>query len=304
MTVGAHIPLWAGLGEAADLYSHAIIDLWGVMHNGRSLMPGAVEAVMAARRAGLQTVFLSNAPRTRTVVRAHLEALGVPAALRDAVVTSGALARDAVRRDFRGARLYHLGPPSDDDMLQDLPATFVGTLDDAEVIFATGLAFPDLQRHRALLAGAAGRGLPFLCANPDRSVDDGPNRLPCAGAVADLYAELGGPVHWFGKPAAAAYQGALTALGLATEALDGAARRRILMIGDNLQTDIAGARALGLSSLLVAGGLHRTLIAGIRAGSTGLARQALHRAAQAAGVPVEPYHETWGPDAVIPALIW
>jgi hypothetical protein len=70
----------------------------------------------------------------------------------------------------------------------------------------------------------------------------------CAGALAERYLELGGAVHYFGKPYASAYPPTLARLGV-TDA------RRVLAIGDGLETDIRGARAAGLASLLVTGGI-------------------------------------------------
>ncbi len=74
----------------------------------------------------------------------------------------------------------------------------------------------------------------------------------CAGAVADLYQDMGGSVQWFGKPMPEALLSCLRETGLQDVAGD-----RVLMVGDSLQTDIAGADAAGFRSLFIAGGIHR-----------------------------------------------
>ena len=97
--------------------------------------------------------------------------------------------------------------------------------------------------------------VPLLCANPDILVERGPRLVPCAGAIAALYEEMGGEVAWLGKPHAVAYEAALARLAaLAGQGTDPPAR--ILAIGDGLRTDIQGAKGAGIDALFVAGGIH------------------------------------------------
>src|SRR5712691_544195 len=89
----------------------------------------------------------------------------------------------------------------------------------------------------------------MVCANPDLGViHDGKPAL-CAGALAEHYERVGGRVRWHGKPYPSVYGSCLALLGVAD-------RRRLLAIGDSLRTDIAGAAAAGIDSLLIAGGVH------------------------------------------------
>ncbi|MFC3052440.1 TIGR01459 family HAD-type hydrolase [Kordiimonas pumila] len=250
---GQTVALIKGLQEMTEDLDLIICDLWGVMHNGISPFAAAVHAIESARNAGIQTVFLSNAPRPRTYVRSHLLEMGVPHSLTDYVVTSGGLARDEVRRSFVGKHLYHLGPETDRNTIADLPVTEVKTPAEADVIFATDLDFGRVEDHRGWLANAAQRKVPFLCANPDRVVHVGERLFQCAGAVADLYTTMGGEVRWFGKPTAYALKSCIKEVGL-PESTPG---NRILMIGDSLQTDMAGAYAAGYDGLFIAGGIHR-----------------------------------------------
>jgi HAD superfamily hydrolase (TIGR01459 family) len=252
-SAGQSVILPGGLREIVGDLQLIICDLWGVMHNGESPYVAAIDAIQHARRAGVQTVFLSNAPRPRSYVRRHLISMGVPEALTDFVVTSGGLARDEVRTQFAGCKLYHLGPASDHNTIEGLPVDLVDSPDDADVILATDLDFTRVEDHRPWLAGAASRKVPFLCANPDRVVHVGDKLYLCAGSVADLYARMGGDVHWFGKPTAYALQSCLEECDMAPDTDPGA----VLMIGDSLQTDMAGAAAAGFRGLFIAGGIHR-----------------------------------------------
>ena len=248
------IPVWDGLARHIQKFKLIIFDLWGVMHDGISLHKKAEHAVLQCRAAGIATVFLSNAPRPRHYVRGHLRSMGLSESLTDLVVTSGGLARDFVREHAHGKALYHLGPDMDHNTIEGLPVTTVKSPDEADVILATDLDHHDIDAHAALLENAARRQVPFLCANPDRVVHVGSVLVPCAGAVADLYAEMGGPVHWFGKPTPEALWSCAAEAGLSP---DDVSDQDILIIGDSLQTDIAGARAAGVSGCLVASGIHR-----------------------------------------------
>ena len=98
------------------------------------------------------------------------------------------------------------------------------------------------------------RKLWMLCANPDLLVERGRQLIPCAGAIALAYEELGGAVFYAGKPHRPIYEAALEA---AAKALGREVEpARVLAVGDAIRTDIAGARRFGLPSLLVARGIH------------------------------------------------
>jgi HAD superfamily hydrolase (TIGR01459 family) len=87
------------------------------------------------------------------------------------------------------------------------------------------------------------------CLNPDRVVVRGGALEACAGALADIYIELGGRVVWYGKPHPAIYSHALHRAG------DPAADE-VLAVGDGLQTDILGAARMGFDAVFVSGGIH------------------------------------------------
>ncbi|WP_417464385.1 TIGR01459 family HAD-type hydrolase [Kordiimonas sp.] len=293
-SIGATVALSGGLSDFKGDLSLVICDLWGVMHDGITLNEGAVHAIAEARAHGIKTVFLSNAPRPRTHVRDMLEKMGLPTTLNDYIVTSGGLARDEVRERYSGARLYHMGPESDHNTVDGLPVERVKTPDEADIILATDLDFFEVETHRPWLEGAAARGVPFLCANPDRVVHVGEKLYLCAGSIADLYTEMGGEVHWFGKPMASALTSCLKEVGLAPDT----APERIMMIGDSLQTDMAGAKAAGYKGLFIAGGIHRREL------------PELYSAARGADtVPVGTFQNIFGankavPHAVLESLVW
>ena len=104
--------------------------------------------------------------------------------------------------------------------------------------------------YRAMLEGFKARSLPFLCANPDIVVQRGDKLIYCAGAIARLYESLGGEIVYYGKPYPAVFEKSLEKLRRIASA------NRPLVIGDGIETDIAGANRMGLDALFIAGGIH------------------------------------------------
>ncbi|WP_313352727.1 TIGR01459 family HAD-type hydrolase [Paracoccus sp. (in: a-proteobacteria)] len=246
------------LDEIALNYDVLFCDLWGCLHNGVEAFPAAVAALQGFRAKGGRVVLLTNAPRPRKYVAGQLDHMGVPRDAWDAIVSSGDAAQDAMFAGAVGRRVWAIAQPKDEGFFADTPEEWRDappitrvTLDEAEGIVCCGL-FDDLtevpEDYRARLMLARQRGLKLLCANPDVVVDMGEKRLYCAGALAELYEDLGGESLYFGKPHPPIYDLARRRLGLEDNA-------RILAIGDGIATDISGAAGEGLDALFVTGGL-------------------------------------------------
>ncbi len=255
------VPIHRGLSRLAGSYDVFIVDLWGVLHDGVRAFPEAVACLEQLKARGKRVLILSNAPRRAAEVARRTVELGVAPRLFDAVVSSGeAVWRNLeARRDpwYRalGRRCYHLGPERDLGMREGLDLDFVAELAAADFILNTGaLSSEDTAEDYApLLKAALGRGLAMVCANPDLEVIRGGRREICAGAVAALYERLGGQVRYDGKPHRSIYEACFEALDLDRPPLRPEA---MLAIGDSLRTDIAGAQAVGIAGLFVAGGIH------------------------------------------------
>lgn len=248
------------LADISANYDALFCDVWGVVHNGVAAFPDAVSALQTFRASGGKVVFLTNAPRPRHDIEAQLADLGVPKDAWDAIATSGDATRVALFSGVIGTRVYFMGEARDRSALEPLrllddPLTIetVG-VDAATGILCAGpedpLAAPETWRPVLLTAKA--RGLTLLCLNPDLVVDHGGNREYCAGAVAQMYEEMGGEALYFGKPHPPIYDLARRRL----VALGGSVRDdRVLCIGDGVLTDLPGALGEGLDCLFVTGGL-------------------------------------------------
>ncbi|GGC67317.1 TIGR01459 family HAD-type hydrolase [Chelatococcus reniformis] len=249
------VTLVHGLSQLAADRDVLICDIWGVIHNGIESFADSCAALARFRAGGGTVVLVSNAPRPFTSVLQQLEHLGVRRDSFDAIVTSGDITRGAIAARA-GEPVFMIGPPRDRPIFDGLAARFV-PVEEATYVVCTGL-FDDetetAETYRPMLTGLAGRKVPFICANPDLVVERGDRLIPCAGALAALYATLGGETLYAGKPHAPIYE---TAVAMAVE-LRGKPIRpdRILAIGDSIHTDVAGSAAMGFDCLFVARGIH------------------------------------------------
>lgn len=246
-------PIIGALAEIADRYDALYCDLWGCLHNGVRAFPAAVEALLGFRARGGAVILLTNAPRPAGEVIAQLDALGVPRAAWDDVVTSGDAARAEVAAGRFGRRVEHVGPARDLPFFDGLAVERVARAE-AESVIVTGLVDDETETpedYADAIADWLARGLPVLIANPDVVVDRGESRVYCAGAIGEAIRHAGGVPHYSGKPHGPIYR-------LAAERLDavrGAAGGRVLAVGDGIATDILGGAGAGIDTLLVTGGL-------------------------------------------------
>ncbi len=247
-----------GFAPLAEGYDGFILDLWGVIHDGVTPYPGAVDCLARLRAAGKATVLLSNAPRRSYVAQAAMRAIGIDDALYGGILTSGEATYLALRDRTDpwlaglGNRALHIGPPRDRSVIEGLDIAVCADPAGADFVLNTGpddLRSPhDVSEFEDELRACADAGLPMLCANPDLEVIRGGERVICAGALAARYGELGGDVREIGKPHPDVYAAVLCELGLR--------RERVLAVGDALRTDIAGAAAVGIDACWVLGGIH------------------------------------------------
>lgn len=244
--------LVSGLSEIAADYDAIICDVWGVVHDGVQAHPAAVAALARFRKERGPVVLLSNAPRPPEGVAAILHKMGVSGEAYDAIVTSGGAARvDLIARAHGSTlKMMHIGPERDNPVYEGLDVALVGP-DEASVVLCTGLFDDDNETpldYAGTLEALKARGLTMICANPDLFAPRGGVLVHCAGGIAKLYEQMGGEVTYYGKPKPPIYADTFKLLG------EG---KKILVIGDALETDIAGANTMGLDALFVACGLHK-----------------------------------------------
>ncbi len=157
-----------------------------------------------------------------------------------------------------GRNIFHLGPERDLALYDDLGVT-LSPAETADAVSCTGLFDDDIETpddYREMLAALAARNLPMICANPDLTVERGTKLVYCAGALAELYRELGGAVEYAGKPYLPIYS--MTMATLAQLKGREIEKAKVLAIGDGIRTDIKGAETAGINSVFIASGVHVT----------------------------------------------
>ena len=247
--------------ELAPNYDAVLSDVWGVIHNGLAASSHACDALMRMRARGGVVVLITNAPRPSEQVVRQLEHLHVPREAYDAIVSSGDLTRATVK-GRRGQSLYHLGPERDRSIFTGLDVHFAPP-ESADYVVCTGLEDDETEMpddYRARLEAMLARKLFMVCGNPDVVVERGSELVYCAGALADLYANMGGEVLYAGKPYRPIYDMALAKADAAAGRK--ISRSRVLAVGDSVRTDLKGARTAGIDFLFVTSGIHAEELGG------------------------------------------
>lgn len=244
-------------GPLLSRYDVLFSDVWGVVHDGKVAFPGANDALTRFRANGGTVILVSNAPMPADEVARVLDEKNVVRTAWDAIVSSGDIAlRHIAKKGYK--RLHRIWRAGFDEVFISRLPGVDAPLSDADAIVCTGpfderVEQPEMYRDR--LIDPAKRGVPFVCANPDYVVHVGTALIPCAGAIAKIYEDLGGPVYWGGKPHPAAYATAFQeAVRLRGKPV---AKDRVLGIGDAVRTDLVSAVGAGVDALFVASGIHR-----------------------------------------------
>lgn len=232
----------------ARVHDVALIDLDGVVYIGDHAVPGAVDALHAARSVGQRHVFVTNnASRTPVEVAAHLGALGVDAHQEDVLTSSQAGAALLARRLPAGSTVLAVGGPGVAAALAEVDLEAVTDLGARPVAVMQGFGRDVAWRHLRDAALAVQGGALWVATNLDRTLPVPGGRAPGNGMLVAAVAEAAGraPDLVAGKPEAA----------LLDEAVRRTGAQRPLVVGDRLDTDIAAAVRAGLPSLLVLTGV-------------------------------------------------
>ena len=229
-----------------ERYDCVLLDLDGTLYLGHEPADGAADAVRRLRAMNVPIVFMTNnSSRTPQEVAAHLTSLGFEARVEE-VVTS-ALATGRLLAGRPGATAFVVGGRGLREAVAQSGRTLVG--EDAEhadhvvVGWDTEVTYARLRTAAVLVQ----RGAALIGSNPDRAFPAPDGTLwPGAGALlAVVVATTGVEPEVVGKPAAPLFEAARAAGGGGTP----------LVVGDRLDTDIAGAAALGWDSMLVLTGV-------------------------------------------------
>jgi HAD superfamily hydrolase (TIGR01459 family) len=236
-----------------DRYRLILCDIWGCVHNGVRVFPEAAALLERWRGQGRIVLLITNAPRPASVVQAQLDRLGLKRAAYDAIITSGDTGIAALRAQ-RLTRVGFIGTAGDLAALDGSGLTLLEGPEGKDVV-CTGLpdGTSDASEEDAVLSAMLAHGARLHCFNPDRIVLRGERPEQCAGAIAERYEAMGGPVIWYGKPYSAVYERCLaTGSELAGRLL---APAEVVAVGDSLATDFVGAARAGFDFVFVTHGI-------------------------------------------------
>ena len=236
-----------GLRSIVDNYDIFYIDLWGVVHNGIILHKKAIHTLIEITKAKKKYVLLTNAPRPNKLVKIFLEKMNMSKEIREKVYTSGEAALSYLKKYHNKKKFYHVGPPRDFGLFLDFKKNKTKNIADSTYLLCTGLfdeQSENLDYYKELFKNHVHKKM--ICTNPDLIVDRGKKRELCAGSVALVFEKMGGEVVYFGKPFPDVYNQSIDNID-----------KKILSIGDNLNTDIKGANLLNYDSLLISNGVHK-----------------------------------------------
>ena len=254
-------PRTATITELLDRYAGVLLDVYGVLLDGSGLLPATPKLFAElARRSTPYAIVTNDASRSPATYVARFARMGLTVSA-ERIVTSGSLLPEFfAERGLAGARTLVLGTPDSVDYVRagggepvplgpGIEIDVVAVCDDDGTPFVEGIerAFSAVAR-----AVEAGRRPTLVLPNPDLVYPKGGGEygftagamaLVIEAALARRFPAAGLVFERLGKPAPALFAEARRRLGV----------ERVVMIGDQLETDIAGARAAGISGALLAG---------------------------------------------------
>ena len=228
-------------------YDVALLDLDGVVYVGEDPVPHAGAALDAARAAGMRLAFVTNnASRTPATVAQQLASMGVPAHEDEVVTSAQAAARVVADLVPPGSAVLVVGGAGLEEALRERGLVPVRSATEAPAAVAQGY-HPDVGwRDLAEGAYALATGVPWVASNTDLTIPTPRGPAPGNGTLVGVLRTATGrePVV-AGKPEPPMHR----------EAMIRTRADRPLVVGDRLDTDIEGAIAAGVDSLLVLTGV-------------------------------------------------
>jgi HAD superfamily hydrolase (TIGR01450 family) len=238
--------LKASEGPLLESYDLTMFDLDGVVYVSGKAIDGVAERLQRVRDAGVHLAFITNnASRTPEVVAANLNRLGVAASPAD-VVTSAQAAASVIKDRFgANASVLLLGGPGLEAALAAEGLCVTNEPDEADAIvsgYGPDVLWRDIMRAATLIRD----GLPYVASNTDLTIPTDYGLAPGHGVLVRTLCDFAGVVPIVaGKPARP----------LMDETIRRVGGDRPLMVGDRLDTDIEGAHAVEVDSLLVMTGV-------------------------------------------------
>jgi len=242
------------ISEIIEKYDTFILDQWGVLHNGGNAFEHSVETLNLLKKNNKKVVILSNSGKQKESSYIRLSESGINRNLYLDVMTSG----EHMLYNFKNGIFDKLGKnPTFYDWDNDFTIMkFLGfnntDINTSDFILCCGVNRGKATNYIEDLKIAQKRNLKLIVSNPDIIAINKQGELKdCPGAIAKLYEEMGGKVHWFGKPQPQIYE-------LCCKMIKG--WNNAVAVGDSLEHDIKGARNANIDSVFITSGIHKEQI--------------------------------------------
>ena len=249
-------PIYGNLNFLLKNCEGLILDIWGVLWDGIQIYPDAKNTLNYLKKHNIPVVLLSNAPRKSSIVRNKLENIGITSNLYNEIISSGDVCKSYLINQYPNKNKYFfIGLKEDNDLLKDTQFIEVKSYKKADFILLTGLrSFDDTpEEYLEELKKCISQQLPMFCANPDKIImRQNGKKIFCAGAIANIYENLGGIVKSFGKPYNNVFLEAINCLKKINPNLN---LDNLSIIGDGLETDILGGNDSNINTVLVTSGI-------------------------------------------------
>lgn len=248
-----------------DTYEALLLDAYGVLVDASGVLPHAVEFIAALRRHNKPFYIVTNdASRLPGVIAARFVRLGLPIAAEQIITSVSLLVRHFAAANLQGAKTLVLGPPDAQATVSEaggvpLGPKAIGTDLRAVVVCDAGgenlMADVECAIDAVVAACRQGRPMDLILCNPDLIYPRGPGRFGLTSGSTMLLIEAAlktcltpqqmPKVTRLGKPYA----------GIFDEAVRRAGTRKVALVGDQLGTDILGAKTYGIDAILIGTGL-------------------------------------------------
>jgi HAD superfamily hydrolase (TIGR01459 family) len=235
------------IGEIADLYDAFLVDQWGVIHDGVECYPGASQALRMLTATKKPVIVLTNSSKSVVVNEQRLaRQFGIERQAYSLLVSSAELLlRHLLALATPTLNLFVVADGTDASLLRR-PALNSTSIEEADGIALLSVAPGEsIADHHEWVAVGVRRALPLWVPSADtHSVAAGGRVVSGLHSITDAYSAAGGAVMNFGKPGPAPYEEC-------RDLLFGLEPQRVLAIGDQLASDVLGAKTAGYSAALV-----------------------------------------------------
>tara|TARA_B110000459_G_C16611191_1_gene496254 strand:+ start:657 stop:1517 length:861 start_codon:yes stop_codon:yes gene_type:complete len=240
-----------------------LFDQWGVLHDGKKKFKFIDKTLKMLKQKSKCSIILSNTSQNEAEAkRDTLKKLKINELYFDKVITSGGyLEHIALSKSKKFLKLnnllklkkcYLISNKNKNEVINNIGLKKSSTKSAKFILAMSVKPFESLDDYKKILKKLFKRKLTMICSNPDKFVFDGKVKkfVLQVGSIAEYYKTIGGKVIYIGKPHSEIYNYALKKLNFK--------KNKVLMIGDNTQTDILGARNYGIKSALVIDGFNKS----------------------------------------------